>query len=72
MAFLVLILCYCLVQFGQGALTELNSDAQSILNETRKINDAVENFVEDIHDILKKYQNNTFVVENLKRFVSNI
>lgn len=69
MALLVLIFCICLMQFGQGAPIEVDSDAQNILNDTRVINGGGK-FIGDVTAILEKYQNNAYVVENLKTFVS--
>lgn len=48
----------------------MSRSAQCILNETRRINGASEQFIEDLNIILEKYHNNSYVSLVLHTFVS--
>lgn len=52
-----------------GSISEMTRSAERILNETRTINGVSEQFVEDMHVILDKYQNESYVTLVLHEFV---
>lgn len=50
----------------------MSRSAQCILNETRKINGASEQFIEDLNIVLEKYHDNSYVSLILHTFVSGM